>query len=197
MDWLRHLSEIDMEDIRSFMDHYRSYGPLPGILLPFLEAFIPALPLWVFIIANASAYGLLLGFLYSYIGVCAGCFVVFWIFRKFGNRLRGFVTRKMPHTQKFFDWMENKGFTPLFLLCCFPFTPSFFLVIVSGLSTVTFQTFALAILCGKAVMIFIIAFLGHDIPSLLQQPWRLVLVGGAVTALWWGGKKLEARYKLQ
>ncbi|MFD2613838.1 TVP38/TMEM64 family protein [Paenibacillus gansuensis] len=197
MDWLQHVSNLNMDDFQRLMDDYKAFGPLPGIALPFVEAFLPFLPLWVFIVGNAAAYGLTLGFLYSYIGSIAGSFLLFWIFRRFGHRLRGFVDRKLPHTRKFFVWVEHKGFTPIFLLCCFPFTPSFLLVVVAGLSTVSIRTFAMAVLSGKAVMIFVIAFLGHDIPSLIRHPWQLVIVCAVIAGLWYGGKKLEAKYKLE
>jgi uncharacterized membrane protein YdjX (TVP38/TMEM64 family) len=67
---------------------------------------------------------------------------------------------------------------------------------VSGLSTIPFRTFALAIFLGKAVMIFVLAFIGHDLEALVEQPWRLVLVVAVIVGLWFGGKRLEVRYKL-
>jgi uncharacterized membrane protein YdjX (TVP38/TMEM64 family) len=197
MDWIKHLTNLSMEDIENFFAQYAALGALPGIALTFFEAFIPILPLFAFIIANASAYGLLAGFIYSWIGVCAGSIVVFLIFRKMGGRLRAFVHKKMPKTDGFFHWMENQSFTPLFLLCCFPFTPSFFINAVSGLSSVSFRTFSLAIVCGKAVMIFMIAFIGYDLPSIISKPWKLGLVCLLIAALWFGGKKVEQRYRLK
>src|SRR5690625_6623904 len=56
------------EYIMQLLQDYERLGPLPGILLPFIEALLPFLPLVVFVFANAAAYGLLKGFLYSWIG---------------------------------------------------------------------------------------------------------------------------------
>ncbi|AGA56744.1 MAG: TVP38/TMEM64 family protein [Thermobacillus sp.] len=194
MDWFRDLQQMDEAEIRQAIQSYAAYGPLPGILLPFLEAFLAFLPLFVFIAVNANVYGLGLGILYSWIGVCLGAFSVFWIARLIGRRPGIWLQRRFPATRRFFRWIERKGFTPIFLLACFPFAPSFLVNLASGLSTVRFGTFALAILMGKAVMIFSVSFLSFDITQLAHQPWRIVTAVVVIAAMWFGGKKLESRY---
>src|SRR5690625_7258531 len=62
------------EYIMELLNSYEALGPLPGFLLPFIEAFLPFLPLFVFVIANAAAYGLLEGFLLSWAGASTGAF---------------------------------------------------------------------------------------------------------------------------
>ncbi|WP_195574500.1 TVP38/TMEM64 family protein [Paenibacillus sp. 1001270B_150601_E10] len=197
-DWFHQLivtmKNLDMDQVQALLMKYSSLGPLPGILLPFIEAFMPFLPLIVFVLANAAAYGLWLGFLYSWIGCCAGAFCVFWMARLFRKRFSAWIQRKLPRSSRLFDWIERKGFTPIFLLLCFPFTPSFIINIIAGLSTVSFTTFMIAVLCGKSIMIFIIAFIGHDWQGFIHEPWRIALAVGVFGLLWIGGKKLEARY---
>ena len=56
---------FSVENIENLAAQYRALGPVLGILLPFLESFLPFLPLAVFVVANASAFGLWLGFLLS------------------------------------------------------------------------------------------------------------------------------------
>lgn len=194
MNWFRDLQQMDEAEIRQAIQSYAAYGPLPGILLPFLEAFLAFLPLFVFIAVNANVYGLGLGILYSWIGVCLGAFCVFWIARLIGRRPGIWLQRRFPATRRFFRWIERRGFTPIFLLACFPFAPSFLVNLASGLSTVRFGTFALAILMGKAVMIFSVSFLSFDITQLVHQPWRIITAVVVIAAMWFGGKKLESRY---
>ncbi len=63
----------DFDRLVSFLlRSYESLGPIPGFLLPFLEAFLPFLPLVVFVMTNAAAYGLLEGFLLSWSGASMG-----------------------------------------------------------------------------------------------------------------------------
>jgi len=194
MDWFNQLRQMDEEQLKRTIESYAAYGPLPGILLPFLEAFLAFLPLVVFIAVNANVYGLWLGIFYSWIGVVAGSCCVFWIARLIGRRPGIWLQRRFPATRRFFRWIERRGVTPIFLLACFPFAPSFLINLASGLSTVRFVTFLTAILMGKAVMIFSVSFLSFDITAFKDQPWRIVAAVLAIAVMWFGGKKLEARY---
>lgn len=198
-DWLQQaitfLKDLDMEQVESLLQQYSRLGPLPGIMLPFMEAFFPFLPLIVFVMGNAAAYGLWWGFLFSWIGVCSGAIAVFWIARLFGGRLGMYIQKRLPGTQRFFQWIEEKGFTPIFLLYCFPFTPSSLVNIASGISTVSFSTFIIAVMAGKSVMIFMVAFIGHDWQGFIHQPWRIIFAVAVLWLLWLVGKKVETRYQ--
>lgn len=185
---------LTMDDIEHFLDRYSALGPLPGIILPLLEALLPFLPLVVFIVANATAYGLWYGFLLSWIGACVGAVIVFLLARRFGSRWGDRIRRRMPKMDRFFDWIEHKGFTPIFVLSCFPFAPSALINIASGMSKIPLHTFVIAIVLGKAVMIFTLSFLGHDLRALVEHPWRLAIAGLILIAMWFAGKKLESRY---
>jgi uncharacterized membrane protein YdjX (TVP38/TMEM64 family) len=193
-EWAASLKNLKLEDIQELLRRYSSLGPLPGILLPFLEALLPVLPLIVFVVANASAYGMWPGFLYSWIGVCLGSFLVFLISRRLGRTYGTRIRRRFPKSERFFTWVEKKGFTPIFLLSCFPFSPSALVNISAGLSNIPLHTFMTAILLGKAVMIFTLSYLGNDLPAMVEQPWRIAAAIAVLAVMWYGGKKLEARY---
>lgn len=193
--WLRQFKNMDLEHLQRTLESYSAFGPLPGILLPLAEAFLPILPLIVFVAANANIYGLLLGSLYSWIGVCAGSLLLFWLARKLGGSLGGWLRRKFPRAGKMFAYVENKGFTPIFLLACFPFSPSALINLISGLSGISFRSFLLAILLGKAVMILTVSLLSFNIGDLLHQPWRILIALVVLAVMWFGGKKLEARFQ--
>lgn len=196
-EWIQQMKQIDLEHLQRTLRSYSAYGPLPGIFLPLLESFIPVLPLLVFVAANANIYGFWLGSLYSWIGVCSGSMLLFWIARKLGKRFGSWIRRRFPKSVRFFDWIEQKGFTPIFFLACFPFSPSALINIVSGLSNVSFRSFMLAIMLGKAVMILSVSLLSFDISSIAQEPWRPVLTVALILGMWLGGKRVEARYHLK
>ena len=63
-----YISTLNKEDIIELLDKYESLGPLPGFLLPFVESFLPFLPIIVIVMGNAAAYGLWKGFLFSWTG---------------------------------------------------------------------------------------------------------------------------------
>ncbi|CAM4423627.1 TVP38/TMEM64 family protein [Paenibacillus tarimensis] len=193
--WLQELKQLDKEQLQQTIESYSAFGPLPGLLLPLLEAFMPFLPLLLFVAVNANVYGLWLGFLLSWAGVSAGSILMFLLARKVGGRFGSWLQKRYPATSRFFHWIERKGFTPIFLLACFPFSPSFLINLASGLSTVKFQTFMIAILMGKAVMVFSISLLSFDITDLASEPWRIVVALATIAIMWFGGKRLEARYQ--
>ncbi len=184
---------ITLENIMRLIQEYRSFGPIPGIVLPMIEAFFPFLPLFLFVMANANAFGLWWGFIFSWIGACTGALMVFWIVRKYGRkRALNFLT-KNKQVQKLMHWVERHGFGPLFLLLCFPFTPSSIVNIVAGLSKISRKQYMLAVMSGKFVMIFTVSFIGHDIQSLLTQPFRTAIVGVVIFILWYVGKRIEVK----
>lgn len=182
------------ENVYNWMEKYRSFGPLPGILLPMAEAFLPFLPLFLFVAWNANVYGLFVGFLWSWMGAVSGALLVFFTIRSL-QHIRIFRwLQKQPKTQHFLQWLEEHGFGPLFLLLCFPFTPSSIINIVAALSKVSIYQFILAVMLGKMVMIFTISFIGHDIRSLVKQPVELIMMTIFIFLLWYIGKKIEQKY---
>jgi len=183
----------DTEEIEQLLNQYAALGPLPGILLPMLESFIPILPLIVFLLGNAASYGVGLGFLYSWIGVVSGACVVFLLARKFSRRLRSFTVRKLPKAESFFRWVEAKGFTPIFILACFPFAPSFLVNIVSGMSNVPFRIFLIAIVLGKGIMIILVSLVGGEWREFIEHPSKLIWAGALLFAMWLAGKQVESK----
>jgi uncharacterized membrane protein YdjX (TVP38/TMEM64 family) len=194
MSWVDKLAGWTWEDIEHYLNRYESLGPLPGILAPFIESLIPILPLIAIIVANVNAYGLWEGALLSWIGVVSGAMCVFLFFRKFGGRFRLFIERKYPKSKTFIVWLEQHGFTPIFVLACFPFTPSAFVNIVAGISKLPRLVFLIATSMGKAVMIILVSFAGNDLGSLFKQPWKMVVIALVFLLIWLTGKKLESRY---
>ncbi|WP_164215040.1 TVP38/TMEM64 family protein [Virgibacillus sp. YIM 98842] len=193
-DWKTMLRSNDFDEyIMELLNSYESLGPLPGFLLPFIEAFLPFLPLVVFVIANAAAYGLLEGFILSWTGASVGAVMVFLIIRRLGNRRIFKKIRNNKQVGKVTSWVERHGFGPLFLLLCFPFSPSAVINVVAGLSKISIQQFVLAVFLGKAVMIFSISYIGSSIMEFAQHPVRTIVVGLCILLFWVIGKYIEKR----
>lgn len=184
---------FDVDKIIELSEQYRALGPLIGLFFPFIESFLPFLPLFVFVFANASAYGLWYGFILSWAGASAGSYAVFLLIRKYGQaRVFRFMTKGV-RVQKLIKWVEQNGFGPLFLFICFPFTPSALVNLVAGLSDIKKHHYLWTLLAGKFVMIFTVSFIGSDLKALLTQPIRTGIVIGIIFLLWLIGKRLEKR----
>lgn len=184
---------LSIDKIVELSEQYRALGPFIGLFFPFIESFLPFFPLFVFVFANASAYGLWYGFLLSWIGTSLGSYVVFLLIRKYGQAriLRSLTKRK--RVQQLIHWVEKNGFGPLFLFICFPFTPSALVNLVAGLSDMKKKHYLFTLLAGKFVMIFMISFIGYDLKALLTQPIRTAIVLVVIFLLWLIGKRLEVK----
>lgn len=203
---ISNLENIDVDEIKQLIEaneydqlvafllkSYESLGPLPGFLLPFIEAFLPFLPLVVFVMTNAAAYGLLEGFLLSWAGASTGGIAVFLLVRRYRHLRFLKWLQKNKQVQRVTGWLERHGFGPLFLMLCFPFSPSAIINLVAGLSRVGIYQFVLAVLLGKAVMIFIVSYIGDSLASFAQNPIKTVVVAIIIVVLWMLGKYMEKR----
>lgn len=196
MDFESFKEFFTMENILTLLDEYADLGPIPGILLPMIEAILPIFPLVLFVMANAAAFGLWKGFIISWIGATLGALIVFFVIRRLGRqKFFNFLT-KHQKVKKLMNWVERHGFGFIFLMLCFPFSPSSLINVVAGLSKVSTQQFILAVLLGKLVMIFTISFIGYDLKSLIYQPFKTISVLVLMFLLWYIGKHIEKRIQL-
>jgi uncharacterized membrane protein YdjX (TVP38/TMEM64 family) len=193
MDFHALIDWFTLDHIMHLIEQYKALGPLPGILLLIIEAFFPFIPLFLIVIANANAFGLWLGFFISWIGCSIGAILVFLVIRKFGRTKALAFLYKSRQVQKIMNWVERHGFGPIFLMICFPFTPSAVVNIVGGLSRISTLQYALAVLAGKMVMVFIVSYLGYDVFSLMKKPIKTAVVLVVVFVLWFVGKRIEQR----
>ncbi|PKR78306.1 TVP38/TMEM64 family protein [Halalkalibacillus sediminis] len=181
------------EFIIRLLEFYGSFGIIPGFAFPFIEAFLSFLPVIVFIMANSIVYGLELGFLLSWAGASAGAIVFFIIIRKM---IRFRWVRKIQHqkqVRRVTAWFDRHGFGPLFLLLCFPFSPSALINIVAAFSKIPLKQFMLAVLLGKAVMVFSVSYVGESLASFAQNPTKTIVVGICIGLFWMVGKYVEKR----
>jgi len=173
------------------LEKYESLGPLPGLLLPFIEAFLPFLPLFVFVMANSAAYGLLKGFIYSWLGASLGAICVFLTVRKLSSWKYIATFKKHKQVEKVTKWVEERGFGLLFILLCFPFSPSAIINIVAAFSNISFRRFTLAVFLGKSVMIFSLAYVGVSFFEFTKHPIKTSIIVGCIILFWFLGKWIE------
>ena len=82
------LSYLTEEQLTEWFQSYRAFGPAAAAALPFIEAFLPFLPLVVFVVANTNAFGLWEGFFLSWLGSAAGSILMFYAVRCGSYRCR-------------------------------------------------------------------------------------------------------------
>ncbi len=182
--------------IIDIFEKYSSFGPVLAILLPMIEAFLPFLPLFAFVFANAASFGFWPGFFYSWLGSCIGTILVFLLVRKYGQTRFFRFLHRHPRIERLIHWMDDRGFGPIFLVFCFPFTPSALVNVVAALSKINILDFILALVLGKIVMIGSVSFIGYDLQSFFRSPMKTFIVLVVIAFMWLLGKFVERKLGL-
>lgn len=157
-------------------------GPLIGILLPIIEAFFPILPLILFVTINVTVFGFFWGYLFSWIGNCLGSVLLFMLIRKIGGKKLEEKIKSSKYSAAL-EKIKSKNFSVLFLLYCFPFTPSFLISGTSALANMSTKEFLTALLPSKLIMLISLAVIGVNIKSFFENPIRSVLFVALVLLL--------------
>ena len=171
-----------MDIIRFIVDNsteFVSKGGIPvGFLLVFIECFIPALPLSVFVALNVNAFGFLVGFLISWIATCLGSYICYLLFSFVGEKLSNkFLNRKMVQKiRRGIETFEKIKFTELVLIITLPFTPSFLVNILSGLTKMRKEKFLFALLIGKCFSVVFWGYIGKSFIESLTDITSIVYI---------------------
>lgn len=170
------LNNIDSEKILKAVE---MGGPLIAILLPVIEAFLPILPLVLFVTINVSVFGFFWGYLFSWIGNCLGSFLLFMLIRKIGGKKIEDKINKSKYSLAL-EKIRSKNFSVLFFLYCFPFTPSFLISGASALANMNTKEFLIALIPSKFIMLISLAVIGLNVGSFFKNPLRSVLFVAAI-----------------
>ncbi len=152
-----------------FMNYVETWGPVAAILFPVVEAFFPVLPLVGFVIINVAVFGFFFGYLYSWIGNCLGSFLLFLLLKKAGARRINERIKRSRYCSTL-EKVRKKQLNLLFLLYCFPFTPSFLISGTAALTNMRTEMFLAILLPSKFVMLLSLAFIGQNVSSFFENP---------------------------
>ncbi len=157
-----------MEIINEFVLHSTNLiingGLIIGIIFIILESFLPILPLGVMVALIANAYGLFLGIIISWLANCIGCYFIYLIFYHISEKNTDkFLSKKLQiKIKKGKEKFKNISLSTLSAIIALPFTPSFLINILSGLSKMSRQKFLISIGIGKFFMISFWAYIGKN-----------------------------------
>ena len=170
---------------------FKILGPLAPILFAAMESLIPALPLIAIVTLNVAAHGILLGFLYSWIGAALGSTIVFLFFRKVVKKLFIKIVAHHDKIRKARDWVNGVNPKALFFIAILPFTPSSFLNFAIGISDFDEKKFLTIMIIAKALMIMLLAVFGQSVVKALENPVFIVLAIVLVIVLYLISKKVS------
>lgn len=163
---------LSPEFYTQLIDFLGPFGFLVGILMTFIEAFIPPIPLAVLTTINVITFGFVQGYALSYIGTVLGSYTVFILLEKLDRKFFGKYIERHPKFKSLLIWIHEKGIFPIFILLTFPFTPSIIVAILAALADLEREKYLLALVGGKLIMVLSLSFIGYNVESFLRHPIR-------------------------
>jgi uncharacterized membrane protein YdjX (TVP38/TMEM64 family) len=165
----------DREAVQMWIAGFGPLGPLVSVFLNTLQVLLAPIPGQTVGLVNGYLYGVVLGTLYSLIGVQVGSALAMALARRFGRPLVvRLVGQKQLDRWDRIAWRRGPAF--FFLVFLFPFVPDDLICFIIGLSPLPIP------------YLLVLAALGR-LPGLVVASW----VGANATALpWWGWGSIGA-----
>ena len=171
-------------DWMGLLEKLQALNPVVGLIGAGVEAFLPVLPLTGIVTLNVLAYGFWWGYILSYLGTVIGSTLLFFAIRRVFIGPMHRRAQKSQCWRKIMEKIQKKGFTPIFLLYFFPFTPSFFVSAGAAITEVDTYKFLAALVAGKLVMIYILSSIGFHLTDMLARPVRSILILLVIAIIW-------------
>ncbi|MBR6072823.1 MAG: TVP38/TMEM64 family protein [Bacilli bacterium] len=174
--------QVFSDNLQSFLLGLGFMGTILSCGLILVESIVPVLPLAIFIAIVFYTFGNLLGLIICWVFTITGCIISYNLCN---GKLRRFVENKMikklkPKTQVSIEyWMDkikNMSLASLAVLMAIPFTPAFIVNIAAGLANVSKKKFYIALLIGKAFMVYFWGYIGKSLIESLTDPYTLIKV---------------------
>jgi uncharacterized membrane protein YdjX (TVP38/TMEM64 family) len=152
------------------------YGVFFSCFLILIESILPILPLALFITINFLYYGVIIGFILSWVFTIAGCVLSYFLCEKTLKKFVDNKIRKNEKANKFLNRVDDLKFSSLVVLISIPFTPAFLVNVAAGVSKMPFKKFFSAILIGKIFLVFFWGYVGVTLVEALKNPLELLKV---------------------
>ncbi len=152
----------DAEKIRNYIQSFGIWGPIALIFFCIFQVIIWPIPGYLPVIIGSYQYGFWGGFLYTFIGINIGTFIVAYLSRKYGRPL----VEKVISKKKLAKWdifFENKGPVFLFLAFLTPGLPDDLLCYVVGLTKIPIILIVILSAIGRSVQNANISYFGEAI----------------------------------
>lgn len=169
MDYLL-ASEVTVADLVEFInnvkDIYSSLGIVAAIGLPYVETLVPIAPLFLMLSFNIISYGILLGFVFTYIGTTAAALTIFLFLRYFSSKSE---KKRNEKIQKYLNWIENTHPVLHILSMMIPLSPAYLINYSMGLSNVSFGRYLIVTLVSRFLMLVFCLPFGMTLITLYES----------------------------
>lgn len=166
-----------------------------GFFLVFIESFIPALPLSVFVALNVHTFGFFIGVLMSWIATSLGSFICYLFNLQYVSKL--LKKNKLEKLKKGVEMFRKISLSQLVLIITLPFTPSFLVNILAGVAKIPREKFIISLLIGKIFSIIFWGYIGKSLIESLTDIKSLIYIGIALVISYIISKIVSRRMNIE
>ncbi|MGT2911904.1 TVP38/TMEM64 family protein [Streptococcus cameli] len=153
--WLYKIGILhDQNALKQFIENQGSMGAITYTFLQIIQVVFPIIPGGVTTVVGFLIFGLWNGLLINYIGIVIGSIILFWLSRTYGKKFcLLFMTEETFY--KYESKIDDKrGYELFFILCMIsPISPADILVMITGLTSMSYKKFLTIILLTKPLSI--------------------------------------------
>lgn len=158
-----------------------SGGIIFGFLLVFIEGIVPQLPLSLFVALNVNAFGFIIGVLLSWCATCCGSYICYYVFYKFSTSFYKFLSNsKFYKLVSSVDYFKNISISKLVFFMTLPFSPSYCINVLCGLSGFSNVRFIISLIIGKLFSIIFWGYIGNSLINNLTDIKSLLFISLAI-----------------
>lgn len=135
------------------------FGSLTYIFIQILQVVFPIIPGGVTTVVGFLVFGHWWGFVVNYIGISIGSLILFWLARKYGKAFcLLFMTEETFY--KYESKIDNKRSYEIFFILCMlsPVSPADIVVMITGLTSMSYRKFTTIILLCRPISIVAYSF---------------------------------------
>lgn len=161
----------DPDALTRALKGHLTLGSFAFLLLQIIQVVIPIIPGGVTTVVGFMAFGPILGFILNYVGIVIGSIILFLLTRRYGKPFIMLFIDEQTYA-KYEEKLASSTYETVFALnMTSPISPADILVMITGLSKMSFKRFLYIILLCKPISIVAFSYFwiygGQFIRSLL------------------------------
>ncbi|HFH9837989.1 TPA: TVP38/TMEM64 family protein [Streptococcus suis] len=169
--WLYRIGILnDQNVLTDLIKSHGAFGSLTFLLIQIVQVVFPIIPGGVTTVVGFLVFNFWWGFFLNYIGISIGSIILFWLSRRYGKKFCLLFMNEETF-YKYESKIDNKrGYEIFFILCMLsPISPADIVVMITGLTSMSYRKFIIIILLCRPISIVAYSFFWIYGSQWLQQ----------------------------
>lgn len=158
--WLYKIGILnDQNELTQLVKSQGALGSLTYIGIQIIQVVFPVIPGGVTTVVGFLVFGHWWGFVVNYIGISIGSIILFWLARRYGKKFCLLFMSEETYQKYESKIDDKKGYEIFFILCMLaPLAPADVLVMITGLTSMSYKKFITIILLCRPISIVTFSF---------------------------------------